>query len=699
MSYQPFNEIEFRQGFNVSQHALADGLANSLANGSANSLFLGQGYYRPMRGLESRGANTGSRLMMQVGKTWGNIKDIGETIATGSFFEDVGRSLWIIGSGQAALNGINISGATLSSILKVILAINGSYTDPQSGPFTAGLSQPSAPSVGISATGGNITRAVSAKIERRRPATGARSRASTTSAVVVPYGNKVRVTFPLASTGQTHWRVYFTMQGFGGVGVHYAVAYNGSLDIPESSVAVSTIDGIGRSIEIDFRDGDLYPEEASYDDFPPPAGTHAVRLGNAMHVLGCYADATTAPTSTNPGTAIAVSKPNSYESFIPSHLLFLPEQIVDVMSRATDNYAYVACQNSIHAIQYVGYRGDDLPSSIITTILPDIGIQNPNNWCQFRGRLALYTAEGNILMMDQNGEMDDEFSAPIQKFIKDWLPSETTVGYDSRTDCLILANNLIILCYCLKNGRWSAPIYLQDYGFSTNHKILSCTSAQRRLQISITDGSSQTAYTFDTGTSEIPISFVSAFQTNPTKSLAKNIYELAATVETDVSNSPFVVAIQNNLFPNSLRDCSTTASSTTITSLKAKFNSSWRGRKICLFGNNINGAGTKYLIATIQSIISPTQITIDIAPQVTLANLLAYIGQWIEAVTLKPRGGGQHLSNFFPNVTDSISYSVSAWFLGQESGEINSFILAGSTKPTSHILDFDYQATGEIIQP
>jgi hypothetical protein len=297
--------------------------------------------------------------------------------------------------------------------LKVAIAVSGAYSSGNT--FQAGLAQPSAPTIAASSSFGAPQKAVSCKIERWRPSTGARSRASNTSAVITPAGHKVRVTFPAAASSQTHWRVYFTIEGFGDRGVHYAVEYNGSLDVAETDVAAGTVDGIARSLEFDFRDSDLFPHEASYDDYAPPAGTHAVRLGNVMHVLGAYADSTDAPTSTNTGTGIACSKPNAYESYIPAHLLALPEQVVDVLARPIDNYAYIGCENSIHALQYIGYRGDDLPPSVISTIFPDIGIKKPYNWCQFKGRLAVYTAEGSLLIMDADGNLNDQLAAPITR--------------------------------------------------------------------------------------------------------------------------------------------------------------------------------------------------------------------------------------------------------------------------------------------
>ena len=338
----------------------------------------GSGTIRFASSLANALAGTATDITSAAGGGTHTVDVTGSAVAAvGNFFEDIGRSRWGIGAGQPAIEGTDVADFVLASILQVSVASGGTYSLP----VQAGLNQPSAPSVGIVAGSiGDITNPISCKIERRRPSTGARSVASPTSAVITPQSNRVRVSFPLASTGQTHWRVYFTFQGFGGVGIHYLCNYAGVSDIPESLVSGGTVDGITRSLEFNFKDGDLIPIEASYDDYAPPAATGAIRLGNVLHLVGCNVDATSQPSGANQGTTIAVSKINNYESYIPTHLLYLPEQATDVLARPIDDFGYIACENSIHAIQFVGYRGEELPPSTITTVLSDIGIQYAHNW-------------------------------------------------------------------------------------------------------------------------------------------------------------------------------------------------------------------------------------------------------------------------------------------------------------------------------
>jgi hypothetical protein len=255
-------------------------------------------------------------------------------------------------------------------------------------------------------------------------------------------------------------------------------------DIPESVVAAGTVNGIARSLQFNFKDGDLIPIEASYDDYPPPAATHALRLQSVLNLAGCYADSTSAPTSGNPGTAIAVSKENNYESYVPTSLLFLPEPVVDTLSRPIDDYGYVACENSVHALQYVGPR-DSAPSCTITTILPDVGIQYPFNWCTFGKELALYTAAGNLWMMDEDGGWDTSFAGPVTKLLKLYFPnSSTSVVYDPKNDSIVVMSGKRALVYSRQSRVWR-QVWLPDYGIAGNAQA--GVAAKRTLYFSMNE--------------------------------------------------------------------------------------------------------------------------------------------------------------------------------------------------------------------
>lgn len=664
MSYEPINSLSMQGGINASSPPFSAASQESLAESTWNAIITGDGFTRGFKGMTTQGLGSGSRKMVPFGKTWGGIKDIGTIQASGSFIEDIGRSRWGIGSGQPHIEGVDVAGFTLSTNLKVQVAASGIFGAPNA----AGLNQPSAPEIGIIQTTGDVSNSVSAKIERRRPSTGARSVASPTSAVIVPTLNRVRVTFPLATVGQTHWRVYFTFHGFGGTGIHYLAVYDISAgvptaDIPESVVAASTADGIARSMEFNFKDGDLLPVEASYDDYAPPPATHLLRLQNVMNLAGCYSD-TASPSSTNTGTAIAVSKINNYESYIPTNLLFLPEQVTDTLARSVDDFGYVACENSIHAIQYVGYRGDELPPCTLTTVLPDIGIQYPHNWAHFRGRLLLYTAEGSLIMMTEGGDFDASFAAPITKIIKDWSPAQTIVGYDPKNDLAILASGKRILCYSLSSGVWR-QIWLPDFGITG--VVTSCISAKRRLYISVTNGSDVSAYSFDTNTTVAPMSFACNYQNRPSgNALVKDIYEVCASAETNVA-SFFALCISSNMRRSSLREIYGGAGNNYIQSNTVPFDNTMVGRQFIIFASGVGGSGIDYLTGKIGSIAAGQAYLTNmsgaaLAASSAFGDALMFIGDYIAVRTINNET--QHFQNFFPNLVEKRSYQVSCFLKG-----------------------------------
>lgn len=705
--------------------------------------------------------------------------------ASGNFFQDIGLSRWGIGAGQPMIAGVSVPGFQLSTNLQVQIATAGVY----GAAIQAGLSQPSAPDIGIINTPGLISNSISAKLERSRPSTGAISVASPMSAVVQPQANKIYLVFPEAQSGQTHWRAFFTFQGFGGVGVAYLGSYLGLTDIPESVVAAGVagggstasgtvtigtnpadgdtltvggtaftfktvvtipasqiligadttatatntvaklttyapatalytssanvitvtysapgatgntftlassvspgtiqlsgatltggVSGIARSLEFNFQDGDLIPIEASFDDYAPPAGTHAIRLNTVMNIVGCYADSTSGPTTLNPGTCIAVSKENNYESYVPTSLLYLSEQVVDVLARPIDDFGYIGCQNSVSAIQYVGNRGDDLPSCTITTILPDIGVQYPHNWCTFRGQLLIYTAQGNLMLMDQQGNFDTTFANPVTKWLKSFTTAATQVGYDPKNDSIVVMNNKMMLVYSLQAGQWR-QIWLPDY--SLTGTTLSCVAAARNLYFTLSDSGVNTAYTYDTGAATGSLSFVCNYQTSG-GSAVQDIYEMAVAARTDTSTY-LTVCLNTSLLQTVFRQVVTTATSTTITSPEGAFTPNMTGKSFALFGRDIGGLSVPVLTGTITFVDADT-LTLSVPSQATLTDCLLFIGRY---VAVRIINANEWPANFFPNIPEARAIQVAVWLQGVSTGNVVECVLNGTSYASSRVL-------------
>jgi hypothetical protein len=666
---QPLFKWTFRDGFVAAASYLADGL-DALVEGSRNLLLLGamtvQGQLipstqRPWKGLQSKGASTGSRKMCQVGKTWGGIKDIGGTLGAGSLFEDFGRMLVMIGAGQPSIAGADITGVTLSTSLKLAVAVAGVYSAANT--YTAGLGQPSSPDVGIvSSAGAGFTGLVdgpiSIKIARFRSATGGRSRASTTSAVITPSKQSFFITFPAAASGQDFWHVFVTQQGFGGVGLHYALPHNGSLDIPEAAVAAATLGGVARTLEFEFKDGDLVKTTAYVDDFAPPAATHAARIGRCMVLGGAYGDSSSAVSSTSTGTAWAVSLPNFYESYRPRDILFSPEQLVDVLSREWDDHGYAVHKNCVTTLQYVGLV--DGPAVSAGVAWPDVGFQYPHNVCQFFGRLAGMVAKGSLVMMDEGGRPDYSWGAEIRDFIKDWAPEDTKVGFHPDNLSLVVMNGGTAVNYSLENKKWGAPEYFADANVSGS--ALSCTTSQGELVVSVNNGGAHTAYKWDAGASSMPVTAVTSWRESPRP---VNVHELAASFDTDSAGSPLVVGAHCNMRKTHARDFSVANASNVLTSAAFGFDPEHTGDVVCVFGANVGGAGVNHLVARLTYASATTATMTDpvtgatLNAQATLSGLYGLVAHDMAAVTLA-RAGAQHtgpLTEFL--VREAISSAVS----------------------------------------
>lgn len=425
-----------------------------------------------------------------------------------------------------------------------------------------------------------------------------------------------------------------------------------------AGIAPATIDGIPRSLEFDFVAGDLVPEVAYIDDYPPPAGTNVVRLENVMIVLGCYGDATSSVSASDPGTVGAVSLPNFYESYPPTFLIYFPESIVDVLSRPTDSYAYVGCKNSIQAIQYVGII--DGPAVQVNTITPDFGVPFAHNWCQFKGLLYVYAGKGSLWRMTSNGEWDTDFASPITELIQDLDPEDVVLSTHSNSQSLVLFYPSGSVSWNTQNGKWSPEQFTSDAGISGDP--LSATPSQGDLYVTLDDSGTQTAYKWDSGATEMPTTALTNWTDHQSPA---SIEELLSTFDIDVSDEdrPIIFSIHRNGRKTYVRDASTVSSSNTVTSADAEWDSYSPGQMICVFGADIGGAGVDYLIGIIESTVGDTVDIVDLAgdsvdAHSTLSDCYMLIGQFIFTYGVNWTGKQQTPPQLQPYVTDCLSHSL-----------------------------------------
>lgn len=754
------------QGYSDSHNVLGE-VDGYWGEGSCNQLLLGEGMVQPFKGYSSKGTATGSRIMVQLGNTWGGIKD--QTTASGSLVEEEAKNLYLIGAGFASKEGVtlqayNSTPATISINAATEVSTDDNFTENSHGlatgsqlrlttnaatPITstpaltlnttyfvintgvntfklattwanaqagtaidvtatgmgtitftkgedmtastqlkvaseqlsdylyqyfdsAGLARPDSPTLTIPSSVGTgytglIDGAISFKIAAIRdranvgqnitsPTAVVKSVASTTSAVAVPQRKTVQIIFPAAVAGQTHWAVFATKQGFGGTGVHYRVGYRASSDpdavwifgIPETTVASAA----DRTLEFDFRDGDLLPETEWLYDYAPPGGTHFVRLENVGVVLGAF-----------DGTIGAVSLPGFFESYHPRHLLYFPEPVTAVLHRRIDDFAYVACRNSIHVLQYVGYRGDDYPSCSISTIAPEVGIAYPHNWASGMGMIIAFIEGSGLVAITGDRTIEYEFGREVAYFTRNWTAADTVIAFDPKTRSFVCGNGTSSISYCVQSRAWGCPVYLSDYSVTGNW--LAAINSRGELVVSVS-GSPATAYSYHAGASRSPICSVSRWRNSGTSARSLNLYEIQASIRQGNNTEPVIIGLHQNLFKTHVRGCSTTSSSATVTVPSGTFTSSVTGKQAVLFGTDIGGSGVHYLIARL-TYATATTVTMtnrstggSLTAQATLSNVFMLVGEDFEAIT--PIASiDQHLYSFYPAVQDARSYCVSVF--------------------------------------
>lgn len=428
----------------------------TLARGSKNLLRLSNGL-KAWKGTSVIGGGlVGSRFMANIPN--GSYAGLGDktTAGIGSIIGLIARAFAFIGAGPLNITGVSRS-VSASTALQILLYRAGVYTGSDTGPYTAGLSQMTAPVVAEhSSTASTVNSGTtSARVWFVRSSTGGRGRASAPSATIVVSGKKVRLTInstdltTATTNGYDRIGIGLPQWGFGFSGPHYEFS-----EIAISSL--TTVDGVGNSVELEWSSGDLIGKPlAPIDDFPPPAGVFAAAIEDVIAVIGCYGDVTSGVSATSPGTAIAVSLPVFIESFPPDNLLFLPEAPVGVLSRAADGFSFIGCKNSMHALLYTGGS----PALSLRTIWPNTGIQAAHNMCLGEGgRLYALTAKRGFVRIGAEGEPETKWAEPVADEIATWTLANAVVGWDNNTQCVVAAHGKTLLAYNVQTGDWSTTL-------------------------------------------------------------------------------------------------------------------------------------------------------------------------------------------------------------------------------------------------
>ena len=313
---------------------------SDFAPGSRNLMPDGQKQARPFRGLTFIGL--GGRQMFQVKDTWGSLDDDGATVGKGSLFGSVADMLVYVGQGKVRLESTWL-GVNANNQLKFLLKWNGSYTDPKSGPYAAGLPEPLAPTVGLITNASiygtpNLTGTVSIKVARLRQTTGGRSRASATSDVLTVTSNAVYAVCPAIVSGQTHHIFFVTDTKLGGIGLHYRLAranpFTGTEyteDDVERDVALTSVSGgdILNAASGTFTAGDIGKLVENVSGYVIPAGTTIINVIDSSTV-----QLSAAITGSGAGTVTLVSYVNSIRRAVA--LNWTPSDVIEEVAWTLD---------------------------------------------------------------------------------------------------------------------------------------------------------------------------------------------------------------------------------------------------------------------------------------------------------------------------------------------------------------------------
>lgn len=485
---------EFYFDHYLSNSSLINGAKGTCLPGSKNLIFTGGGKAQAFKGPVLIPSVNGSRLFFNavdqgyVGLGDATNQGIGNVIGL------IARSLGFIGSGPLYIDGLDTT-FDASTALQLLLYANGTYDDPLSGPFTAGLEPPTAPTIAVTPTASTIMAGTySAVIWFVRSTTGGRSRRSSPSAVIVNSGFTTRLTVAAAdltyaaSVGADRIGIGVTAAGFGATGPY----------LEEREIAITsltTVDGVANSVELEWADGALVGKDlAPILDFPPPAGVFAAALEDVIAVIGCYGDINAGISASSPGTAIAVSLPVFIESFPPDNLLFLPAPPRGVLSRAADGFVFVGGETYVAALLYTGGKN---PLSL-RVIWPTTGIASPNGWFLGEGgRLYAATGKRGLVRINESGEPDTSFAQDVVDDTASWSMVNVVGGYDADHNRDVFGHQKTLLCFNPQRGMWDTPI---DLTSKIIGNLCACVSVNGALLLAANDGITIRLYTFNSGT-------------------------------------------------------------------------------------------------------------------------------------------------------------------------------------------------------
>jgi hypothetical protein len=196
---------------------------------------------------------------------------------------------------------------------------------------------------------------------------------------------------------------------------------------------------------------------------------------------------------------------------------------------------------------------------------PEVGIKNHFNWALGGGNIAVFLEGAGIAMMSGDGTIDFEFGAQVNRLTSSWTADATVVSFNPKTRSFVFSNGDVSVSFCLQSNAWSTPFYNSDSGVTGT--AISGINARGELVMTLTNGGTQTAYSFDdpTGITRMPCVNITQWQGGNDTGRGKSIYEIQTDLLNGANVEGLILGLHQNLVKPYIRACSVTASSATLT--------------------------------------------------------------------------------------------------------------------------------------
>jgi hypothetical protein len=214
------------------------------------------------------------------------------------------------------------------------------------------------------------------------------------------------------------------------------------------------VGGTGRSVVVEWRDGDLVGKPlAPTRAFPPPEGLYAGSLEDLTFVDGCYADATAITSNSNRGSAIAPSEPGKPENFSPDTVIFTNDTPTALLRG--DGVYWRVCRNSGYVIRYMG---GEKPLSV-EPVWEGIGVLYQHNAVLGEGgRLYLWPTRLGPMRLGTNGLLEGTFANDIADDLTGCTdPAKRVLGWFGDKHVVTFGYEKKVWCFFTDLESWGAP--------------------------------------------------------------------------------------------------------------------------------------------------------------------------------------------------------------------------------------------------